>query len=158
MAKVSVWVRQTENGKRGYTKVDPKGTYPEGTSFFLRYGNPQRWERLTEENRVPSLGKSTGVKYALAHARLREVELDFEAEKPVSTKPAVAARWDIDDTIANYLNECAVTLQPKSVSGKKYTLAEWRKVCTKEFLDELDTQDLRRSKYRNYLGGIHICG
>jgi hypothetical protein len=45
-------------------------------------------------------------------------------------------------SIEHYLSASAVTLKPGSVRGKKYNLYEWRKVCTKTYLDELDKNDM----------------
>jgi integrase len=139
--KVSVYARQTNNGKRSYEKANPKTKYPLETTFVLRYGNPQKWETIISSGPVPC-----DVKHAFTRAKIKEAELETHAayaeEFPATPKPQKQQRKEVEVVIALYLKGCATTLAPKSVSGKKHTLAEWRKVCTKTYLDELDKNDL----------------
>ena len=79
-------------------------------------------------------------------AKLKEAELESQAsyaeQFPQAPTPAKATRKEVDVVIAQYLKDCAATLAPKTVSGKEHTLDEWRKVCTKKYMDELDKTDL----------------
>jgi len=95
--------------------------------FCLRYA--RRWETLTANN----------LNAALAARALKEAALLTEESSPAE---APAKRIDIDQAVSVYLSNTAATKKHRTLLA--YTLAsgEFRKSCTKQFLDELTKQDL----------------
>jgi hypothetical protein len=74
-------------------------------------------------------------------SKVKQAELETNAvyaEKfPPKPKAQKVDCAEVDTTIAAYLNDCAITLKPSSVSGKQHNMNERRKICTKTYMDEL---------------------
>jgi len=128
---VSLWIRETVGGRRSYRKPNKKKTYPEGTVFCLRYSieGKRRWETL----------KVTNLSAALTARARKEAALLSDAP---SIAPAPAKRINLDDAISNYLTTVAATLAHKTWLAYSLALTEFRKACTKEWLDQIDRSDL----------------
>jgi integrase len=144
ISKVSVYTRTTDaNGKRHYEQADHRTSYPDGTIFCLRYevDGKRKWETLT--------GDLITYKYALCRAKLREADLLTGAINvaknapvvPVAKEPEKPARLTVDQAIDRYLRN-ASTKSPRTYQGYTYTLKQFRKSCSKRFLDEINKQDL----------------
>jgi integrase/recombinase XerD len=143
ISNVSVYTRTTENGKRRYEQADHRTSYPDGTIFCLRYevDGKRKWETLT--------GDLITYKYALCRAKLREADLLTGAINvaknapvvPVAKEPEKPARLTVDQAIDRYLRN-ASTKSPRTYQGYTYTLKQFRKSCSKRFLDEINKQDL----------------
>jgi hypothetical protein len=142
--KVSVYIRTTESkGKRRYEQADPRKTYPMGAIFCLRYevNGKRKWETLT--------GSMITLKYALASAKMRESDLltgAINAAKnapvvPAAAEPEKPARLMVDQAIDHYLRN-ASTKSPRTFHGYTYTMKQFRESCQKQFLDEINKQDL----------------
>src|ERR1035437_7859609 len=142
ISKVSVYTRTTDaNGKRRYAQADHRKLYPDGTIFVLRYevAGKRRWETL----------KGGGVRYAMAIAKVRESELLTGAINkaknapvvPVAKEPEKPARLTVDEAMERYLRN-ASTKSPRTFHGYTYTLTQFRQSCQKQFLDEINKQDL----------------
>ncbi len=140
---VSVYTRTTDaNGKRRYELADHRTSYPMGTIFCLRYevGGRRKWETLT--------GSMITLKYALARAKMRESDLLTGAINDAKTAPVVPvpqpekpARLTLDQAIDRYLRN-ASTKSPRTFHGYTYTMKQFRESCAKQFLDEINKQDL----------------
>ena len=144
ISKVSVYTRTTDaNGKRQYEQADHRTSYPDGTIFCLRYevDGKRKWETLT--------GDMITHKYALCRAKLRESDLLMGAINvakhapvvPVPAQPAKPTRLTVDQAIDRYLRN-ASTKSPRTFHGYTYTLTQFRQSCQKQFLDEINKQDL----------------
>ncbi|MCU1308381.1 MAG: integrase family protein [Acidobacteriaceae bacterium] len=127
---VSLWIRERVGGKRTYRKPNKKKTYPEGTVFCLRYsaGGKRRWETLNVN----------GLTAALAARATKEAALLSVPMTP--SRPA--KRINVDDAISGYLRTVAATLAHKTWLAYSLALTEFRKACTKEWLDQIDRSDL----------------
>jgi integrase/recombinase XerD len=144
MANVSVYTRVTEaSGKRVCDLADPKKSYPMGTIFCLRY-------EVNGKRKLETLkGNLITYKYALSIAKVRESQLltgaiNAAADAPVVPVAAVKPepiRQTLDQAIARYLNN-ASTKSPRTWHGYTYTLKQFRESCRKQFLDEVNKQDL----------------
>src|SRR5712692_7615408 len=140
---VSVYTRTTDaNGKRRYELADHRTSYPMGTIFCLRYevGGRRKWETLT--------GSMITLKYALARAKMRESDLLTGAINDAKTAPVVPVpqpvkptRLTLDQAIDRYLRN-ASTKSPRTFHGYTYTMKQFRESCQKQFLDEINKQDL----------------
>jgi integrase/recombinase XerD len=144
ISKVSVYTRTTDaNGKRRYEQADHRTLYPDGTIFCLRYevDGKRKWETLT--------GEMITYKYALCRAKLRESDLLMGAINvakhapvvPVPAQPAKPTRLTVDEAMERYLRN-ASTKSPRTFHGYTYTLTQFRQSCQKQFLDEINKQDL----------------
>ena len=143
ISKVSVYTRITLYGKRRYEQADHRTLYPDGTIFCLRYevDGKRRWETLT--------GEMITYKYALFRAKLRESDLLMGAVNvarnapvvPVVNAPVKPSRLTVDEAIDRYLRN-ASTKYPRTFHGYTYTLTQFRQSCQKQFLDEINKQDL----------------
>src|ERR1019366_1844876 len=88
-------------------------------------------------------------KYALCRAKLRESDLLMGAINlarnapvvPVPAQPAKPTRLTVDQAVARYLRN-ASTKSPRTFHGYTYTLTQFRQSCQKQFLDEINKQDL----------------
>jgi hypothetical protein len=144
MATVSVYTRITDaNRKRQCELADPKKSYPAGTIFCLRY-------EVNGRRKLETLkGKGVTYRYALAIAKVRESELltgAINAAKnapvvPVPAQPEKPARLTVDQAIDRYLRN-ASTKSPRTFHGYTYTMKQFRGSCQKQFLDEINKQDL----------------
>ena len=125
--KVSLYTRVSSGAKRRYVPINKKRISPDGTVFCLRYA--RRWETLTADN----------LNAALAARVLKEAAFLTEESSPAEAPPK---RIDIDQAVSVYLSNTAATKKHRTLLA--YTLAsgEFRKSCTKQFLDELTKQDL----------------
>jgi hypothetical protein len=130
--RVSLWIRETAaNGKRRYIKPNRKKNYPEDTVYCLRYAaeGRRKWENLDVTN----------LKAALAARATKEASL-------LSALPAVASppakRTNVNDAIATYLSTVDATRAHKTWLAYNLILNEFRKTCTKEYLDQIDKSDL----------------
>jgi len=129
--RVSLWIRETVGGKRTYRKPNKKKLYPEGTVFCLRYSADgwRRWENLDVAN----------LNAALAARATKEAAL-------LSALPAVASapakRINVNDAMATYLSTVDATRAHKTWLAYNLILNEFRKTCTKEYLDQIDKSDL----------------
>jgi hypothetical protein len=128
---VSLWIRETKNGKRRYVKPNKKKIYSAGTVFCLRFAadGSRRWETLD----------ATNLNAALAARATKEAALLTEAPKAAS---APSKRIKVDDAISNYLDTVAATRAHKTWLAYNLILNEFRKVCTKEYLDQIEKGDL----------------
>ena len=144
ISKVSVYTRTTDSkGKRRYEQADSRKTYPMGTIFCLRYevNGKRKWETLT--------GSLVTLKYALARAKMRESDLltgaiNVAKNAPVVPEPAQPekpARLTVDEAMERYLQN-ASTKSPRTFHGYTYTMKQFRGSCQKQFLDEINKQDL----------------
>jgi integrase len=128
MMTVSLYVRVSSGAKRRYVPVNKKKIYPAGTVFCLRYA--RKWETLTANN----------LNAALAARALKEAAL--LTEQPYAAAKALAKRVAIDDAISVYLSNTAATKKHRTLLAYTLATSEFRKSCTKQFLDELTKQDL----------------
>jgi integrase/recombinase XerD len=128
---VSLWIRETVGGKRTYRKPNKKKLYPNGTVFCLRYSinGKRRWATLDVTNLTA----------ALAARATKEAAL-LSAVSTVASAPA--KRINVDDAMANYLSTVAATRAHKTWLAYNLILNEFRKTCTKEYLDQIDKSDL----------------
>jgi integrase/recombinase XerD len=128
---VSLWIRKTVGGKRTYRKPNKKKLYPGGTVFCLRYSinGKRRWETL----------HATNLNAALAARATKEAVL--LTESPAASS-ALVKRTAVDDAMAAYLSTVAATRAHKTWSAYNLILNEFRKSCTKEYLDQVDKNDL----------------
>ena len=144
ISKVSVYTRITDtNGKRHYEQADHRTSYPAGTIFCLRYEveGRRKWETLT--------GDMITFKYAMARAKIRESDLLTGAINvaknapvvPVPAQPEKPARLPVDEAMERYLRN-ASTKSPRTFHGYTYTMKQFRESCQKQFLDEINKQDL----------------
>ena len=124
---VSLYVRVSVNGNRRYIPINKKKVYPAGTVFCLRYG--RMWETLTTDNLTA----------ALAARALKEASL--LTEQPSAAK-APARRVGIDDAMTVYLSNTAATKKHRTLLAYTLAATEFRKVCNKQFMDEISKQDL----------------
>jgi len=124
---VSLYVRVSVKGKRRYTPVNKKRVYPDGTVFCLRYA--RKWETLPTDD----------LNTALAARALKEAAL---LTKQPSAANAQAKRVGIDDAIAVYLSNTAATKKHRTLLAYTLATTEFRKSCSKQFMDELTKQDL----------------
>jgi hypothetical protein len=128
---VSLWIRGSAKGKRRYLKPNKKKNYAEGTVFCLRYAvdGKRRWETLDVNHLNATLAARAAKEAAL-----------------LSQKPAAATapskRIRVDDAISNYLSTVAATRARKTWLAYNLILSEFRKSCTKEYLDQIDKTDL----------------
>jgi len=100
---VSLWIRESANGKRHYVKPNKKKIYPEGTVFCLCYAvdGKRRWETLD----VNSLNA------ALTERALKEAALLSEVPTVATTS---SSRIRVDDAMAKYLSTVAATREHKT--------------------------------------------
>jgi integrase/recombinase XerD len=128
---VSLWIRETVGGKRTYRKPNKKKIYPNGTVFCLRYSidGKRRWETLDVTN----------LNAALAARATKEAAL-LSAVPSAASAPA--KRINVDDAMAAYLSTVAATRAHKTWLAYNLILNEFRKTCTKEYLDQIDKSDL----------------
>jgi integrase/recombinase XerD len=128
---VSLWIRETVGGKRTYRKPNKKKIYPNGTVFCLRYSidGKRRWETLDVTN----------LNAALAARATKEAAL-LSAVPSAASAPA--KRINVDDAMATYLSTVAATRAHKTWLAYNLILNEFRKTCTKEYLDQIDKSDL----------------
>ena len=94
--KVSLWIRETANGKRRFGKPNKKKLYAEGTVFRLRYAadGKRRWETLGANN----------LNAALAARATKEVALLTEAPAAASAPAKADQRGRCHTNAA--LNDC----------------------------------------------------
>jgi hypothetical protein len=82
----------------------------------------------------------------LANAQIeaKRKELALAEWKPENHQPEPIAprRMDVDTAITTYLRD-SVGKSEKTKDANQYTLARFRPVCTKEFLDQIGVDDLR---------------
>jgi integrase/recombinase XerD len=124
--KVSLVIREGAGKNRRYVKVNKK-VYPDGTVFCLRY--KRKFETLNADNLTA----------ALAARAIKEAAL---LTGQGSTASAQAKRIGIDDAIAVYLSNIAVTKKHKTWLAYSRATSEFRESCTKQFLDEITKDDL----------------
>jgi hypothetical protein len=124
---VSLHVRVLVKGKRRYAPVNKRKVYPSGTVFCLRCAH--KWETLTPDD----------LNIALAARALKEAAL--LTEQP-SAANAPAKRVGIDDAIAVSLSNTAATKKHRTLLAYTLATTEFRKSCSKQFMDELTKQDL----------------
>jgi integrase len=104
-------------------------------------GGRRKWETLT--------GSMITLKYALARAKMRESDLltgaiNVAKNAPVVPVPAQSekpARLTVDEAMERYLRN-ASTKSPRTFHGYTYTMKQFRESCQKQFLDEINKQDL----------------
>ena len=125
--KVRLYTRISSGAKRRYVPVNRNKIYREGTVFCLRYA--RRWETLTADN----------LNAALAARATQEAAL---LTKESSTAEAAAKRIGIDNAISVYLSNTAATKKHRTLLAYTLATSEFRKSCSKQFLDELTKQDL----------------
>src|SRR5438445_9916652 len=140
MQKVSLYVRQ--RGTRAYQPADPKGNYPMGMIFVLRYVRDGKrcWETLT--------GFQT---YQSAKATAMRREIDFftgeqnDPPKPepvaIKPKPVVGPGLTLDMAIDRYV-ENVKTKSARTAHGYSYTLKQFYQSCRSKTLSEVTKQDL----------------
>jgi len=128
---VSLWIRQTVGGKRTYRKPNKKKLYPNSTVFCLRYSidGKRRWETLDVTNLNAALAARATKEAALLSAGL-------------TVASARAKRISVDDAMGTYLSTVAATRAHKTWLAYNLILNEFRKTCTKEYLDQIDKSDL----------------
>jgi integrase/recombinase XerD len=128
---VSLWIRETVGGKRTYRKPNKKKFYRNGTVFCLRYSidGKRRWETLDVTN----------LNAALAARATKEAAL-LSAVSTVAS--ASAKRIKVDNAMGTYLSTVAATRAHKTWLAYNLILNEFRKTCTKEYLDQIDQSDL----------------
>ena len=139
---VSVYTRTTENGKRRYEQADHRKAYADGTIFsgtkWLESASgklsPAICSRTSVHCAAPSCGKLTLLMGAINTAKNAPVV-------PVVKEPAKPARLTVAQAIDRYLQN-ASTLSPRTYQGYTYTLNQFRQSCSKQFLDEINKQDL----------------
>jgi integrase/recombinase XerD len=129
--RVSLWIRETVGGKRTYRKPNKKKLYPNGTVFCLRYSadGRRRWETVDVAN----------LNAALAARATKEAAL-LSAVSTVASAPA--KRINVNDAMATYLSTVDATRAHKTWLAYNLILNEFRKTCTKEYLDQIDKSDL----------------
>jgi len=128
---VSLWIRETVGGKRTYRKPNKKKLYPNSTVFCLRYSidGKRRWETLDVTNLTAALAARATKEAALLSA--------------VPTAASTATkRINVDDSMDSYLSTVAATRAHKTWLAYNLILNEFRKSCTKEYLDQIDKSDL----------------
>lgn len=113
---VSLYVRVSVKEKRRYVPVNKKKIYPDGTVFCLRYA--RKWETLTANN----------LNAALAARAIKEAALLTE---PSAAAKSSAKRVGIDDAIAVYLSNTAVTRKHRTLLAYNLATSEFRKSCSK---------------------------
>jgi hypothetical protein len=128
---VSLWIRETAGGKRRYAKPNRKKKYPEGTVYCLRYfaDGKRKWETLD----VVNLNAALAARAAKEAAVLTDVP---------TTASVRARRINVDDAMTVYLSNVAATRTHKTWLAYSLILNEFRKYCPKEFLDQIDKNDL----------------
>jgi integrase/recombinase XerD len=73
---------------------------------------------------------------------LRDQERQVSPPKPVNSKPE-SSRISVDDAVEQYFkNLHSQGKDPKTIRAYKVAVEEFRKSCTKKFLDEIGKQDL----------------
>jgi hypothetical protein len=136
---VSVYIRESKTKK--YIPLDPKRTYPVGTSYVLRYADPAsgkwRWETL---DRTLVLNASA----AQVNAKLKEAELMRKALEARSTP----SRPSLKDAAERYIETTRATKAKDSVQRYEYWLRQFLGVCTKQYLDDVKVSDLTAYEVR----------
>ncbi len=127
---VSLFIRQTINGKRRYVKPNKKRIYPQGTIYCLRYpvNGKRRWETL----------HANTLNEALSARATKEAALLSQA--PSANAPVKRIR--IEDAISSYLTNVAATRARKTWLAYSLILNSFRKLCHKEYLDQIEKADL----------------
>jgi hypothetical protein len=125
--KVSLYTRVSSGAKRPYVPVNRNKIYRDGTVFCLRYA--RRWETLTADN----------LNGALAAGAIKEAAL-LTAQPSAAKSPV--KRIEIAAAISVYLRNTAATKKHRTLLAYTLATSEFRKSCTKQFLDEITKQDL----------------
>jgi integrase len=138
--KVNVYTREKVNGKRKpYKKINRKRIYSEDTTFTLGYTDPStrkwKWETLPP----PQRPTANSMNLALAAALEKEASFLTAAPSPVKVTPA---RLRIDEMIETWLDRIYKTRALSTYNAYRVAVENFRKTCSKEFLDELVLRDL----------------
>jgi hypothetical protein len=128
---VSLWIRETSNGKRRFVKPNKKKIYPEGTVFCLRFAidGKRRWETLHVQTLTAALA-ARATKEAALLSQVPQIAL------------AQSQRIKVYDAIAKYLSTVAATRAHKTWLAYNLILNEFRKSSTKEYLNKIEKADL----------------
>jgi Phage integrase, N-terminal SAM-like domain len=150
----TLYIRITKNGRSSFRKpvYQSKGRlkpqyamvngepehHKEGV-YYLRFGTDGGKQRFVLVGKDPYVALD---KLAEKQRWLRDRERRVIPQTPVNSKPE-SGRLSIDDAVEQYFkNLHSQGKDPKTIRAYKVAVEEFRKSCTKKFLDEIRKQDL----------------